>query len=117
MILYCDQHCVKIITYSLTLQSHYLFPEDTDGGRLSLALFGRSVSRVVRTGTIGIIVFCSFFGGDSVNLLLFYTIYAQLWQRECEIPCKNEIENVDNVRAGVALATGLLVALTVIPMM
>jgi hypothetical protein len=82
-----------------------------------LALFGRSVSRVVRTGTIGIIVFCSFFGGDSVNLLLFYTIYAQLWQRECEIPCKNEIENVDNVRAGVALATGLLVALTVIPMM
>ncbi len=80
-----------------------------------MALFGRSVSRVVRTGTIGIIVFCSFFGGDSVNLLLFYTIYAQLWQRECEIPCTNEIENVDNVRAGVALATGLLVALTVIP--
>jgi hypothetical protein len=53
--------------------------------------------RVVCTGTIAIIVFCSFFRGDSVNLLLFYTIYAPLWEHECEIPCTNKIENVDNV--------------------
>lgn len=83
---------------------------------MSLSLFGRSVSRVVRSGTIGLIVFASFFGGETVNLLLFYTIYAQIWQRDSEIPCKNEVENVDNVRAVVALATGLLVALSVIPM-
>ena len=82
-----------------------------------MSLFGRSVSRIVRTGTIGIIVFSSFFGGDSVNLLLFYTIYAQIWQRESEIPCKNEIDMIDNVRAAVALGTGILVGLSVIPMM
>lgn len=81
-----------------------------------MSLFGRSISRVVRTTTIGIIVFSSFFGGDLMNILLFYTIYAQIWQRESEIPCKNEIENVDNVRAVVALLTGVLVALAVIPM-
>ena len=90
--------------------------KDTDGGRISLSLFGRSVSRVVRSFTIGLIVFCSFFGGDTVNLLLFYAIYAQIWQKESEIPCKNEIENVDDVRAVAAVATGVLVALSVIPM-
>ncbi len=81
-----------------------------------MSLFGRSISRVVRTTTIGIIVFSSFFGGDPMNILLFYTIFAQIWQRESEIPCKNEIENVDNVRAAVAFITGILVSLAVIPM-
>ncbi len=89
---------------------------DTDGGRVALSLFGRSISRVVRTGTIGLIVISSFFGGDNMNILLFYTIYAQIWQRESEIPSKNEIENVDDIRAITAFVTGLLVALTVIPM-
>eukprot|EP00551_Chaetoceros_affinis_P010571 CAMPEP_0203669702 /NCGR_PEP_ID=MMETSP0090-20130426/5997_1 /ASSEMBLY_ACC=CAM_ASM_001088 /TAXON_ID=426623 /ORGANISM="Chaetoceros affinis, Strain CCMP159" /LENGTH=895 /DNA_ID=CAMNT_0050534435 /DNA_START=443 /DNA_END=3130 /DNA_ORIENTATION=+ len=89
---------------------------NTDGGRISLSLFGRSISRVVRTGTIGLIVISSFFGGDTMNILLFYTIFAQIWQRESEITSKNEIENVDDVRAVVAFITGILVALTVIPM-
>ena len=82
-----------------------------------MSLFGRSISRVVRTTTIGIIVFSSFFLlGNEMNVLLFYTIFAQIWQRESEIPCKNEIENVDDVRGIIALVTGLLVALSVIPM-
>ncbi len=81
-----------------------------------MSLFGRSISRVVRTTTIGIIVFTSFFGGDPMNIILFYTIFAQIWQRESEIPCKNEVENVDDVRGIAALFTGLLVALAVIPM-
>jgi len=51
-----------------------------------------------------------------MNILLFYTIFAQIWQRESEITSKNEIENVDDVRAVVAFITGILVALTVIPM-
>lgn len=90
---------------------------DTDGGRVSMSLFGRSISRVVRTTTIGIIVFSSFFLlGNEMNVLLFYTIFAQIWQRESDIPCKNEIENVDDVRGIIALVTGLLVALSVIPM-
>merc|ERR1712165_641970 len=85
---------------------------NTDGGRVALSLFGRSISRVVRTGTIGLIVISSFFGGDTMNILLFYTIFAQIWQRESEITSKNEIENVDDIRAVVAFVTGLLVALT-----
>jgi len=97
--------------------SSHVFFLDTDGGRITLSLFGRSISRVVRSLTIGLIVFYSFFGGETVNLLLFYTIYAQIWQRESEIPCKNEVETVNDTRAVIALVTGVLVALSVIPMM
>jgi hypothetical protein len=107
-----------IVVLSIVCAQHNIsFHVDTDGGRISLSLFGRSVSRVVRSATIGLIVIGTFFGDDTVNILLFYTIFAQIWQREPEIPCKNEIETVDDVRAGVALTTGLLVALCVIPMM
>jgi len=103
---------VGIITNALNL----LPIGNTDGGRIALSVFGRSLSRVTRTVTIGIIVISSFFVGDALNVLLFYTIYAQIWQRDPEIACKNEVENVNDVRAVIAVFTGLLTALAVIPL-
>jgi hypothetical protein len=57
-----------------------------------------------------------FFGGDEANLLLFFAIFAQIWQKETEIPCKNEIDGVSDERAILAFMTAFLVGLAVVPL-
>ena len=57
-----------------------------------------------------------FFGGDQANVLLFFAIFAQIWQKEPAIPCKNEVDGVSDFRAIAALATLFLVGAAVIPL-
>ncbi|KAL9181291.1 hypothetical protein ACHAXT_010096 [Thalassiosira profunda] len=89
---------------------------NTDGGRISVAFFGRSFSRVVQSTAVFILVLAGFFGADNVNTLLCYAIYCQLWQKEAELPCRNEVQELDTARGFVAIGVSLIVLLTLTPL-
>lgn len=85
----------------------------TDGGRISLTLFGRSGTQLVNLITfIGL-----FFGGvmGSDFFLLFFS-YVIFFQSEPEIPQQNEVDDMEFSRVILATATGVLTLLALIPM-
>uniref|UniRef100_A0A7S2A296 Peptidase M50 domain-containing protein n=1 Tax=Trieres chinensis TaxID=1514140 RepID=A0A7S2A296_TRICV len=101
----------------LMINSLSLLPlGNTDGGRVCQALFGRSWSRIVTTFTSLFMVLAGVFGLDDANLLLWYSFYASIWQRETEVPCRNEIDDLSTERGLVSIALFVLVMLTLIPM-
>ena len=65
--------------------------------------------------TIFFLLAIGFFGYDDSNLFLCYIIYAYWTQRENEIPCRNEIDDVDFGRVLVAIASTMLVILALTP--
>lgn len=85
----------------------------TDGGRISLALFGRSGTQLVNLLTLISLFIGGVLGSD---LLLFFFSYVIFFQSELEIPQQNEVDDMDFSRVLLATATGFLVLLTVIPM-
>eukprot|EP00558_Chaetoceros_sp_UNC1202_P010603 CAMPEP_0197234186 /NCGR_PEP_ID=MMETSP1429-20130617/1990_1 /TAXON_ID=49237 /ORGANISM="Chaetoceros sp., Strain UNC1202" /LENGTH=863 /DNA_ID=CAMNT_0042692531 /DNA_START=24 /DNA_END=2615 /DNA_ORIENTATION=- len=103
---------IGIITNALNL----LPLGNTDGGRAATALFGRSFAKFIRGVTLVALVGAGFFGGDEANLLLFFAIFAQLWQKEPVIPCQNEVDGVSDSRAVLAFMTAFLVGLAVVPL-
>jgi len=85
----------------------------TDGGRISMTLFGRSGTQLV--GLLGLVVLIA--GGFmNSDLFLFYFSYLAFFQSELEIPQRNEVDEVDFSRVLLATATGVLVVLTLVPM-
>jgi len=88
----------------------------TDGGRISLAMFGRRGAYVNQVAAILLLVLAGLFGLDDSNILLLYTLYAMVWQRELDAPVRNEVDEIDVSRGLVAIAASLLVGLTLIPM-
>ncbi|KAL3790813.1 hypothetical protein HJC23_004714 [Cyclotella cryptica] len=89
---------------------------NTDGGRISLAFFGRSFSRVVHGSAVLILALSGLFGADESNILISYALYSQLWQKEPEIPCRNEVDELDAIRGSVAIAMSVFVMLALIPL-
>lgn len=90
---------------------------DTDGGRISIAMFGRRGTYIVKSGTALLAVALGLFGLDESRLLLTYVLFATVWQRELESPSLNEVDELDFTRGFVAIGTALLVALTLLPML
>ncbi len=89
---------------------------NTDGGRISLAFFGRSFSRVVQGFTLLILAISGIFGADELNILLCYALFAQFWQREAEIPCRSEVDELDSLRGLIAIGMSIFVVLTLVPL-
>lgn len=89
---------------------------NTDGGRICVSFFGRSFSRVVTGTALVTLVVAGFFGADQANILLSYAIFCQVWQREMEVPCRNEVDELDSGRGFVAIGMSLIVMLTLIPL-
>jgi len=86
----------------------------TDGGRVGLALFGRSGMQVAGfTTSVALVIQGIFYGSD---LLLFFFSFAAFFQNQLEIPQQNEVDDVDFSRVLLATAAGFLVLLTLIPM-
>ena len=85
----------------------------TDGGRIGLALFGRSGTQLVSFLTLAFMFFQGIGGSD---LLLFFFSFVIFFQSELEIPQRNEVDDMDFSRVLLATATGVLVLLTLIPM-
>jgi len=88
----------------------------TDGGRVSLAMFGRRGAFVVKLFTAAILVLSGLFGLDDMNLLLPYVIFVQVWQRELESPIRNEVDEIDFFRGLLGISSAILVGLILIPM-
>lgn len=89
---------------------------NTDGGRISVAFFGRSFARVVQGFFILVLALAGIFGADQTNVLLCYAIFCQFWQKEPEVPCRNEVDELDSIRGFVAIATSFLVLLILTPL-
>lgn len=80
-------------------------------------MFGRRGTYLVSTFT-GVLLCClGLFGLDDSNVILTYTLFTILWQRELELPATNEVGQLDIVRELMAFASAFLVALTLLPMM
>lgn len=62
------------------------------------------------------LIIAGFFGADQANILLCYAIYCQIWQKEAEVPCRNEVDELDSVRGLVAIGVSLIVILSLIPL-
>lgn len=89
---------------------------NTDGGRVSIAMFGRRGAYIVKTFTAVLLCLIGIFGFDQSRLLLVYLIFTQLYQRELETPAINEVEELDFPRGVVGIMTALIVALALLPM-
>jgi len=86
----------------------------TDGGRVGLALFGRTGMQVAGfTTSVALVIQGIFYGSD---LLLFYFSFAAFFQNQLDIPSLNEVDDVDFSRVLLATAAGFVVLLTLIPM-
>ena len=84
----------------------------TDGGRVALALFGRSGSQAAGFFALIALFFQGIFSSD---LLLFYFAFMT-FQSESEIPCRNEVDDIDFSRVLLSTFAGVLVLLSIIPM-
>jgi membrane-associated protease RseP (regulator of RpoE activity) len=108
-------HPLAIAGYvSLLVNALALVPVGrTDGGRISMSLFGRSGTQGVTLISLATLFVLGLSGSD---LMLFYFGYVLLSQFELEIPLRNEVDDVGV--AGVLLATlaGFLMILTLAPM-
>mmetsp|Transcript_28277 Transcript_28277/g.76608 ORF Transcript_28277/g.76608 Transcript_28277/m.76608 type:complete len:1073 (-) Transcript_28277:247-3465(-) len=88
----------------------------TDGGRISLAMFGRRGAFVVKLFTTLILTASGLFGLDEVNMLLAYVVFTLVWQRELESPLRNEVDELSFSRGLVGIVTAVMVGLILIPM-
>jgi hypothetical protein len=89
---------------------------DTDGGRVSVAMFGRRGAFVVKLFTTVILCVAGVFGLDDVNILLTYVLFASIWQRELETPPRNEVDELDFPRGLLGISAAIVVGLVLIPM-
>lgn len=85
----------------------------TDGGRVSLALFGRSGAQLVGLITLVLLFTLGVFTSDPI---LFYFSFILFFQSELEIPLRNEVSDVSFPRVLLAIASGVLVLLSILPM-
>jgi hypothetical protein len=94
-----------------------IYSLDTDGGRISVAMFGRRGAYVVKTFTTLVLCLAGLFGADQANIFLFYILFATIWQRSLETPVRNEVDELDFPRGLVGITTAIFVGLVLIPMM
>jgi len=89
---------------------------NTDGGRVSTSVLGRRFARMVSVGILWTLLLAGIFGGDKSDVLFSYALYSSFWQNEPEIPCRNEVDGVDDFRAIIAFGSAVLVALALVPL-
>ncbi len=85
----------------------------TDGGRISMALFGRSGCQAVTFASLASLFIL---GITQSDLLLFYFAFIAFFQSELEIPMRNEVDDVGYPSVLFASFAGFLMLLTLIPM-
>jgi hypothetical protein len=89
---------------------------DTDGGRIASAFFGRTFARLLEGFVLFVLVVVGFFGLDQSSLLLTYALFTSFYQRDPEIPCLNEVDDLGVTRGIIAILTSMVVAISLIPM-
>ena len=89
---------------------------DTDGGRISIAMFGRRGTLLVKTLTAAILCGIGLFGFDDSGILLNYVLLIVIWQNELEAPVRNEVDELDFSRGFAAIISAIVVFMTLLPM-
>ena len=79
-------------------------------------MFGRRGAFVVKLFTTLLLCVAGIVGLDDVNIFLTYVLFASIWQRELETPCRNEVDELDFPRGLVGISGAILVGLVLIPM-
>jgi len=101
--------------FSLFVNALALVPAGrTDGGRISMALLGRSGTQGVTFVSLATLFLLGF--TNESDLLLFYFSFLAFCQSELEIPLRNEIDDVDFSRVLISGFAGFLMILTLVPM-
>lgn len=79
---------------------------------MALSIFGRSGAQLTGLATcIGLLV-AGFVTSDA---FLTYFLFISFFQGELEIPARNEVDEVEFSRILLAIASGVLVLLTLVP--
>lgn len=89
---------------------------NTDGGRVSQALFGRQGASVIQGLTYTLMLLASLFGSDSQKFLVAYSLLCIFVQGDMEIPMRNEIDAVSRSRLFFAIGIWFAAGLTLLPM-
>ena len=78
-------------------------------------MFGRSATYLLGSLFSILLAVVGLFGDDESRVLLTYILFCVVWQAELEPPARNEIEEVDVARGMLAIVTGLVAALILLP--
>jgi hypothetical protein len=82
-----------------------------------LTVFGRQGTYLVNTFTVLLLCVAGLAGLDDSRILLLYVLFTLIWQHELETPARNEVDELDFPRGALAIASSLVVALAVLPIM
>jgi len=101
---------------SLFINALNLLPlGNSDGGRMSQAIFGRNghtlVQFLVYLGLLSSVIFNS----HNSDIFLSYGLFCLLVQGEFEICCRNEVDSIDFFRILATISTWVVVILTLTP--
>jgi hypothetical protein len=113
-------HPYVIVGYvSLIIQALDLIPYGaTNGGRISLTLFGRQGHSLV-TGIMWFLLFCCtlLLSGNTNNdiLVTSFLVYSII-ENDPEIPCRNEIDPIDTQRTILAFLLWFIAILILVPL-
>jgi len=86
-----------------------------DGGRASLAIFGRYGNALVG-GAVWLSLLVASFTIARADILIAVWLVNNIVQNDMEIPCRDETEEVDIPRFSAALALWIVTALAIIPL-
>lgn len=89
----------------------------TDGGRIAQVLFGRRGAALVSIFTTLLLCAVGIFGLDEEFILLVYTLFAVIWQREPDPPALNEADELDLPRGFIGIGSYIFVVLTLLPVL
>lgn len=84
-----------------------------DGGRASTASFGRRSANIISLLTLGILAISALSGFSTISI--FWGLIVTLFQRQAEIPVRDEFEEVDDIRFGAFIISLIFSALVLIP--
>ena len=89
----------------------------TDGGRISLALFGRPGHSIIGGLTWLALLLASFSLTEQQQQLLVVAWFVNnITQNDMEIPCRDETDTVNLPRVGLAFVLWFFAVLTLVPM-
>jgi hypothetical protein len=80
-------------------------------------MFGRGGSYIVKSFTTVLLCIAGCFGADLSGAILTYVLFAVIWQREPEALVKNEVDELDFARGALGIASAMLVAMALCPML
>lgn len=92
-------------------------PPDTDGGRISLSMFGRRGAYITSCFSCLALCLVGLFGMDEARILLTYALLCAVWQRDLEAPVANEVAELDVARGFMGISSWVIAILTLFPCM